>query len=186
VEAWIGGLIGVAGTLLGAWVGFRGALEVSRERRDEDRWRERRQTLANYVGLSYYVVGLFRGMPPNPPKGMVAELIESLGGEAATWVREQRGIRKTFGDHFGQAQLQLTTAVAQVQLLKLSPQVREAVDRTNTYLLRLTEERSDEVKAEWPEIYTQLHKALGEVATEPEPDEGNRWFRVLFRPAGRQ
>jgi hypothetical protein len=159
VEPWLVALISVAGTLLGAVIGFGGALKISREGRAEERKKEKRLALANYLAALYQVVGEFRDMPADPPRSKIDDLIDALAGEATTWVRRRRSMEATFGDSHRQLRGQLTTAMANLQLLPLSPELRAAFNEANDYAVRLVEQRSESVKAEWSDVYERLHGA---------------------------
>jgi hypothetical protein len=55
----------------------------------------------------------------------------------------------------------LAAATARVQVLDMPADLLVVVDDANEYVASLGEERTDELKARWPEIYDRLHSAAG-------------------------
>jgi hypothetical protein len=85
VQEWLTAAIGVGGTLagtgLGAGLGYRGALSInSRQRADAQRARVR-AALAEYIGALYVAVGEMRDLPPATEPNWLGRALDRLRGE---------------------------------------------------------------------------------------------------------
>jgi hypothetical protein len=159
VQDWITSLIVVGGTLAGTGLGYRGALAINR-RDQASALRDRmRSALAEYLGILYASVAELRDVPANKPPNWLDQAINKMRSEQATWLAHRRAEYRLAGDRYREVPARLGTAIAQLQVLPLPPDVRAAVDGANNYVERLSEDRSPERKAEWSEVHAQLMAA---------------------------
>jgi hypothetical protein len=106
----------VAG-LVGVGVGYAGTRRISKIEREAAAQAEMRRAVAAYLAALYAMVAELRAMPDVRP-GPLAEALDRLSGEGASYVRSRRQIAKLgsrpfeLGDRF-------STALANVQLLAL-------------------------------------------------------------------
>lgn len=157
MSAWLDAPIAVVGTLLGTVLGYFGARKISHDERAEALRVEMRDAFAKYLAAAYGWVAELREMPPNQDPGFVERLVEQVQApnEGAKWVRNRRALAK-LGPGYWQLRHALVAAIARLDLLALPTEVRRAVDDANSYLELLAEKRTDQVKAEWPQIHERL------------------------------
>lgn len=150
----------LVGAFGGAWLGFLGARRISSSDRAEARRVQRQEIFASYLGALYPVVAELREMPANPKgwRTFVSETIDSLQGEAASYVSARRALEGIGNQHVIRAD-RLAAAVAQVQVLGMPDEVVAAFDAANEYVESLGEERTDELKARWPALHERLQSA---------------------------
>lgn len=174
VDDW-SALIPVIGTLAGALVGVRGALAISRMERRDALGGEMRRAYAAYLATIYSAVAELRDMPTRRPPSRTERLSERLSdrllGEAGSWLLTRKRVRAAFGDRPGQLTDRVATAVAYLHVLPLPCQVREAVAAGNEYIIELAEERTAELKGQWPAVYSQLMAASKALEASPK----RRW-----------
>lgn len=160
-------LVSLLSATVGAGLAYLGSLHLRRlEQRNEER-RERQRALAGFLGRLYIVVAQLRDTPPNPPLSIPERLQEKVAERsprvrAATWVRTQRELQRTFGDAFREPMQRLTEAYARLQLLSLDRGLRQQVEETMNYLDFLSATRTDEAKNEWPDVRRALLTAIEE------------------------
>jgi hypothetical protein len=159
VQAWLTAAIGVAGTLGGTGLGYRGALAIHRRDRTSALQDRIRSALAEYLGALYASVGELRDLPPSKPLNRLYQAINELRGEQATWLARRRAEYRLTGDRYRDVAARQVAAAAQLQVLPIPPDLRAAVDAANNYVERLAENRSPELIAEWPGIHARLMDA---------------------------
>lgn len=162
--------------LAGAGIGLLGALLASGLERVAAERREMRRAYGAYVGSLYPPVGELLEMPPDPPLPWAARLLDRWRDEAATWAANQKARRKVLGDRPLELGDRVAAAYAQLQMLPLPASAKDAVDLANDYFERLSRERTEAVKSEWPSIHDRL--IVAKVALAP------RWRRALTRRRG--
>lgn len=149
-------LIGVGGVLLGAIVGVRGALVVSRDERRHEQREDLRRALAAYLGALYPAVNELRELPPARPAPRVARWIDSLQPSDAAWARQRRREYRLYGYRHREGGDRLAASVAQLQVRAMPAELRAAVDRANGYIERLGEQRTKELREEWSSVHGDL------------------------------
>src|SRR5450755_2616933 len=87
---WISAVIGVAGTALGAGVGYRGALAIHKQTQRAARASEVRGALADYLGHLYVAVAELRELPASTEPGSLGKFLDKLRGESAAYVTRRR------------------------------------------------------------------------------------------------
>jgi len=68
----------------------------------------------------------------------------------------------------------LNAAIAQIQVLAVPTEIVNVVNDANEYVRRLGDERTEQIKAEWPEFFRRLHEA-GSLL---DADEKSWWQRM--------
>jgi len=106
-------------------------------------------------------------MPPNT----LERFQDTLTDEQAAWIRTRKEMTDATPHLFGRID-RLSLAAAEVEVLDMPSEVLRAVEAANSYVERLGEERTDELKAEWSSIYERLHTAKPLLMT-----AGGRWWR---------
>jgi hypothetical protein len=155
----IGEAIAVAGTLAGASIGVGGTLIVSRRERQHALNARMRDAFGVFLGALYPAVADLRELPDIDGLPKSVTVINHLRGERATYVATRRREREIFGDALRDRAHRVAIAVAELQVLPLPDQAREAVETGLDYLERLGRRRTPELKAEWTEIHAQLASA---------------------------
>jgi hypothetical protein len=155
MDAATAALVGAFG---GSGIGFLGALKINADQRREAERTEKRRAFALYLGALYPAVAELREMPPNKAPDLVEQAVDRLSSEQASWLRTRRSLTAASPHLFGRMD-RLHAAVAQVQTLKMPPEVMGAFEKANNYVERLGEERTDQRLKEWPEIHGQLLSA---------------------------
>jgi hypothetical protein len=149
--------ISVLGTLAGAGLGLAGASAISRAERREDRRVELKRAYARFLAATYSAVAELRELPPDSEGSKLASIIEQFRGEDATYVQTRKTLAAMGNTHITRMD-RLNAAIAEIQVLGMPPKVVVVVNETGEYVQRLSDERSDEVKAEWPEIFERLQE----------------------------
>jgi hypothetical protein len=151
-------LAALLGTFGGAGIGLLGTQRISATERKEASKRERRRAFASFLGALYPAVSELRSMPPNKLPNILEQAQEKLSNEQADWIRTRKAMVSATPHLFIRID-RLSLATAEVQTLDMPPKVKEAIEDANHYVERLGEERTEELKAEWPSIYVRLHEA---------------------------
>ena len=107
----------------------------------------------------YPAVADLRELPDVNDLPVAAKAYNRLRGEPATFVANRRREREIFGDVLRDRAHRVAIAFAELQVLPLPPEAREAVDTSMDYLERLSQRRTPELKAEWTLIHAQLASA---------------------------
>jgi hypothetical protein len=115
-----------------------------------------RDAFGVFLGALYPAVADLRELPDVDGLPKLAEGYNRLRGERATFVANRRREREIFGDVLRDRAHRVAIAVADLQVLPLPQEAREAVDKSIDYLERLGERRTPELKAEWSVIHAQL------------------------------
>ena len=158
-------LVGVLGTLAGTGVGLAGATALSRDERRDDRQVERRQIFARFLAATYSVVAELRELPPGSEGSVLAKIIDQIQGEDAAYVRTRKELAKMGNTHFTRLD-RMNASIAEIQVSDLPAEVVNIVNETGEYVQRLSDERTDEVKAEWPAIAKRLQEATNLLRSE--------------------
>jgi hypothetical protein len=153
----------VGGTSLGAVIGLRGARGISREERAEQARAETLRAFTAYFSALVPVVAELRQLPPTPKSSPLADLVDHVRGEAATYIATRRRLQQLGGDGIREQAVGLAAASLDLRLRPLPPEVNEAIDDANNYVERLGQQRSDELVAEWPGIHKRLMAANDEL-----------------------
>lgn len=151
-------VVSPAAGLVGVGVGYVGSRRISKAERAADARAELRRAVAGYLAALYPVVAELRAMP-DVRTSQLAEVLDRVSGEAATYVRSRRQIAKLGSRPFELGD-RLAAAAANLQVLGPPEPLDAAVAKANGYVEQLAETRSDEVKARWPEIWDELHSAV--------------------------
>lgn len=151
--------IAVAGTLAGSAIGVSGSLLISRHERRHALNARMRDALGVFLGAVYPAIADLRALPDINGLPKSAEIIDRLRGERATYVATRRREREIFGDVLRDRSHRVAVAVADLQVLPLPEQVRDAVNACLDYLERLGQRRTPELKAEWTTIHARLASA---------------------------
>jgi hypothetical protein len=157
MDAALAALIGAFG---GAGVGFIGSAKISADQRREARRVEKVQAFSSYLGALYPAVAELRELPADSGswRTLASDAIDRLQGEAATYMRNRKILASLGNQHIWRMD-RLSAAVARVQVLDMPPELIGVFNEANDYVARLGEERTDDVKAEWPDLYKRLHAA---------------------------
>jgi hypothetical protein len=159
--------VGTAGgTALGAVLGLRGARAISREERAEAVHAETVRAFTGYVSALIPIVSELREVPPVPKASPIAEIVDQLRGEAATYIAARWREQELFGGRNREQGARLAAADIDLRLRPLPAGVRAAIDAANDYVERLSADRSEELIAEWPEIHQRLMAAGAELRGE--------------------
>lgn len=177
-------LIGVGGTLLGAVVGARGALAVSREDRLHAQREDVRRALAGYLGALYPSVAELRELPPARPESKLESGLKRLERDDVRWVRQRRREHLLYGDRHRELAAKLAAAAAELQVRPMPDALRAAFDRANDYVERLGEQRTPELLNEWASVYADLMQGRGVLDTWRPPGRAGL-FERLIRPRHR-
>ena len=153
----------VGGTSIGAVIGLRGAQGISREERAEQTRAETLRAFTAYFSALVPVVAELRQLPPTPKSSPLADLVDHVRGEAATYIATRRRLQQLGGHGIREQAVGLSAASLDLRLRPLPPEVTAAIDVANDYVERLGEQRSKELVAEWPAIHKRLLAANDEL-----------------------
>jgi hypothetical protein len=146
--------------ILAAALGFAGSFYVSRHEAKKRFADEKRRLLARYQAQAAIVVARLRDLPEPAKLTVLGQILRDLEGEQASWVREQRAILKTLGADWRRPIEDFIATGAEARLLGLSPSTRAVLERVEDYVLRLTQDRTAELREEWSEIHAALDAAI--------------------------
>jgi len=118
-----------------------------------------RDAFGVFLGAMYQAVADLRELPDINELPIAAKAYNKLRGEPATFVANRRREREVFGDVLRDRAHRVAVAFAELQLLPLPSDAREAVDTSMEYLERLSQRRTPELKAEWSVIHAELAAA---------------------------
>jgi hypothetical protein len=149
-------LIGVGGALLGAVVGVRGALAISRDERRHRKPEDLRSALAIYLGALYPAVNELRELPPARTLPGFVTLIDRLQPPDVAWARQRSREYRLYGYRHKEGGDRLAAAFAQLQVRAMPEELRVAVDRANDYVKRLGEQRTPDLIEEWSSVHADL------------------------------
>lgn len=149
-------LIGVGGALLGAIVGVRGALAISRDERRDAQREDLRRALAGYLGALYPAVHELRTLPPARRLPRLVQWIERLQPADVAWAKQRHREYRLYGYRHREGGDRLAAAVAELQVRAMPDELRLAVDRANSYVERLGEQRAPELIEEWSSVHSNL------------------------------
>lgn len=152
-------MIGVGGTLGGTGLGYRGALAISRRDHEAAVRDQVRRAFAHYLGMLYVSIAELRDLPPSKAPNWLDRNVDALRGEQGAWLARRRAEYRLSGDRYRELAGRLGAATAQLQVLPLPSEVREAVDAANTYVEKLGQQRTRELKAAWSAIHARLMDA---------------------------
>jgi hypothetical protein len=163
VQEWLTAAIGVGGTLagtgLGAGLGYRGALSInSRQRADAQRARVR-AARAEYIGALYVAVGEMRDLPPATEPNWLGRALDRLRGEQGAWLARRAAEYRLTGDRYRQVAAGVAMAAARLHVLPLRPELEAAVSASAEYAEKLGVNRTPELLEQWPEVRTMLLKS---------------------------
>lgn len=167
MQDWIVPLIGVAGTLGGTGLGYRGARAINRDDRAMAMREQMRTAVADYFGRLVVSVAELRDLPPPKGPNALDQTVDKLRGEQGAWIARRRSEFRLTGDRYRQTASQLAVAAVKLQTLPLPPDVRAAVDAGTDYVERLGETRTPELLKEWSEIYDQMVKSIASLEEQP-------------------
>ena len=160
VQEWITAAIGVSGTLagtgLGAGLGYRGARSINQRQRADAQRARVQDALADYVGALYIAVGELRDLPPNRPPNWLSEAIDQLRGERGAWLARRTAEYRLSGDRYRDIAGRLAIAAARLQVQVLQPELESAVSAANEYAEKLGTDRTPELVAQWPNVRATL------------------------------
>jgi hypothetical protein len=168
-------IIGPVSTLVGVGLGYISSRAVSKSERDATSRADLRRAISVYLGALYPAVAQLRAMPDVRP-GALADLLDRLRGETATYVHTQRQLAAMGSRHMILAD-QLVAAYAGLAVMNLPPRLRTAVDESFAWMAELGENRSEEVKARWPAIWAELDAAVKGLAA----NKQSPWRRRMRR-----
>lgn len=170
-------LAALLGTFGGAGIGLLGTQRISAIERKEASRHEKRRAFASFLGALYPAVSELRSMPPNKLPNILEQAQEKLSNEQADWIRTRKAMASATPHLFIRID-RLSLATAEVQTLDMPPKVKDVIEEANRYVEQLGEERTSELKAEWPAIYVRLHDA-NKLLTE---NDSRRWRFNRYRP----
>ena len=160
VQEWITAAIGVGGTLagtgLGAGLGYRGALSINQRQRADAQRAHVRDALAEYMGALYLAVGELRDLPPNQPPNWLSHALEQFRGEQRAWLARRTAEYRLTGDRYRELAGRLALASARLHVLPLQPELESAVSAANEYAEKLGDDRTADRIAQWPEVRARL------------------------------
>jgi hypothetical protein len=159
VDALTSEAIAVVGTLAGACVGVGGTVVIARRERQHLLNVRMRDAFGVFLGAMYPAVADLRELPDVNDLPIAAKAYNKLRGEPATFVANRQREREVFGDVLRDRAHRVAIAFAELQVLPLPREAREAIDTTMEYLERLSKRRTPELKAEWTVIYELLASA---------------------------
>ncbi len=176
MEEWlalvIAGAFTLAGTALGALIGLKGARRLSRDERAVVERAETVRAFKLYVTAAVQIVSELRQIPPAPEPNPVEEAIggvfDRLRGEAGTQMATRARLHRLYGDRHHDLGDRLSAAYIDVRLRDLPANARAAIDETNDYIERLSDQRTNELIARWKEVHAHLI-AVGEELREGSP-----------------
>jgi hypothetical protein len=170
----------VGGTSIGAVIGLRGARAISRDERAEQARAETLRAFTEYFSALVPVVAELRQLPPAPKSSPLADLVDHVRGEAATYIATRRRLQQLGGDGIREQAVGLAAASLDLRLRPLPQRVSDVIDDANDYVERLGNQRSKDLVAEWPGIHKRLMAANAKLRA-LSPDE----HRDLAREAPR-
>lgn len=173
MDAALAGLVGAFG---GAGIGLGGALKINADQRRSAMLAEQRRAFASFLGAIYPVVVELQGLPPNREPGLVGRLTDSFLGEQASYAITQKQLATAMPQHAARLD-RLAGAIALVQALDVPGELASAIDEANDYVERLSDDRTEERKAEWTAIRDRL-LTTGSLLT---PPLQRRWPRRQAR-----
>ncbi len=175
-------LIGVGGTLLGAIVGVRGALAISRDERRHGQQEDVRRALATYLGAIYPVVNELRELPAVQPVSPLIRWLGRLERSDVAWVRQRRREYRLYGYRHREGGDRLAAAVAELQVRPMPEALQAAVDRANNYIERLGEQRTPELREEWSSVHADLMRGREALDSWTPPRAARRrWLTAIRR-----
>ncbi len=122
VQDWIVPLLGVAGTLAGTGLGYRGARAINRDDRAAARREQIRAAMADYFGMLVVAVAELRDLPPRQEPARLDRALEHLQGEQGAWIARRRREFRLSGDRYRQTAAELGVAAAKLRTFALPPE----------------------------------------------------------------
>jgi hypothetical protein len=172
VEVWvalvvtIGGTIG--GTATGAIIALKGARSLSRDERIAAERAENLRAFRVFVAEAVQSVSELKQLPPVPKPWPTDRLIELLerplrGGKAGMQMATRSRVHKRYGDRHLNLAGRLAAALVDLMMRDLPPNADAAVRRASDYVMRLGEQRTSELIAEWGAVHADLIAAGDEL-----------------------
>jgi len=167
VEAWTALVVTTAGTIGGAVVGaviaLKGARSLSRGERAALERNEVARAYRAYVAEAVKTVAELRQLPPvqepDPIADAVGAVVNVFRTEADAKMATKARIHKMYGDRHLLLADQLVTAGVDLGLREIPPSARAAVEAADDYVVRLSDDRSDVLIAEWKDVHAKLMAA---------------------------
>lgn len=147
--------ISILGTLAGASLGLAGGAAISRGERRESRRIEMRQVYARFLAATYSAVAELRELPPGSEGTTISRILDQIRGEEASYVQTRKTLAEMGNTHIARMD-RMNAAIAEIQVLDLPPELIAIVNDTGEYVQRLSDERTEPVKAEWPAYFDRL------------------------------
>ncbi|MFL5867142.1 MAG: hypothetical protein ACJ766_08590 [Thermoleophilaceae bacterium] len=151
-------IVSPAAGLVGVGLGYLGGRRISTDERRAAARAERRRVVAAYLSALYPVVAELRALPDVHP-GPLAQALDRLSGESATYVRSRREIVRMGSRPFDLSD-RLAAATANLQVLELPAPLEAAVAKANAYVEQLGTRRSEALKEQWPQLWEELRAAI--------------------------
>jgi hypothetical protein len=183
---WVGEVTTVVGTLGGAGVGVRGALAISRNQRDEARRQRIGDAYSAFLAAVVLAVAELRQWPsptePHALRQLANRTQDKICGEGTSDLAARRGARAIFGDRpwiFADGVVQ---AWAVLRVLPLDDDTRSVCDSAVDYVERLSDARTDEIKAEWSGLHARLMDAANQISGNRTPQRRPMTFGSFPAP----
>jgi hypothetical protein len=165
----------IGGGVAGAAIGLKGARSLARDERAASERQEVARAYRAYVAAAVKSVSELRQLPPvpepDPITDAVGAVVNAFRSEADAKMATKARIYRLYGDRHVVLADQLVTAGVELALREIPPSARAAVEATDDYVIRLSDERSDELIAQWKEIHAALMAAGDDVRVWAESGE---------------
>lgn len=138
--------------LVGAGIGAFGSFWISRVERDDLARAHLRQALGAYSADLTLVVARLREMPDVDGVTRTQRAFDLLRGEKATWVSEQRAVVSLLGPDWRYPIERLVRSTSELRLMDLPEPLSAAITAAEDYTEALSERRTPELLAGWPDV----------------------------------
>jgi hypothetical protein len=145
------------------------ALSTTKRHEQAELEREVRRAIGQFLGAVVVAVGQLQRMPETPPSlEPITSIAEHLPAAPRRWLQAQRWVsteermRQVLGSRPFLDAERVVLAHAPLSLLPLPVVLQAALEETLDYVVNLAEERTQELKDEWPRVRQRLIKTTQE------------------------
>jgi hypothetical protein len=145
---------------VGGFLGYLVTFHVSEREREEAKAEALLELYAEFSADLASAVAWIRFFPEAREPDWVSRGIDSLRGELATWAATQKRVQQTLGQGWREPVERFARTSARMRLRPIPDYLMREVEAANDYVEELSVDRSDEVKAKWPDVADAVHAAI--------------------------